>query len=80
MYGEGVVAIYSTLIVPSNNKKFELNDEKSIFYSIIVTLSNVSAHKGAFLNQTVPRTPEIFTSLLHICDLRSRTTIEKLYI
>ena len=24
--------------------------------------------------------PEIFTSLLHICDLRSRTTIEKLYI
>ena len=30
--------------------------------------------------QTVPRTPEIFTSLLHICDLRSRTTIEKLYI
>ena len=29
--------------------------------------------------QTVPRTPEIFTSLLHICDLRSRTTIEKLF-
>ena len=46
MYGEGVVAIYSTLIVPSNNKR---------------------------------KVPKIFTSLLHICDLRSRTTIEKLF-
>ena len=35
--------------------------------------------KTEYCYQTVPRTPEIFTSLLHICDLRSRTTIEKLF-
>jgi len=56
VYGEGVVAIYWTLIVPPN---------------II--------HGGNYFHQTVPRTPAIFTSLLHIFDLRSRTTIKKLF-
>ena len=32
-----------------------------------------------YFDQTVPRTPAIFTSLLHIFDLRSRTTIKKLF-
>ena len=35
--------------------------------------------KAGHFYQTLPRPPEIFTSLLHICGLRSRTTIEKLF-
>ena len=59
VYGEGVVAIYWTLIVPPN-----------------ITSRNGGEN---YFDQTVPRTPAIFTSLLHIFDLRSRTTIKKLF-
>ena len=70
MYGEGVDTVYSIamLIVPFNKKEFQ-KDWVTVF----------TEEKAGYFYQTVPRPPEIFTSLLHICDLRSRTTIEKLF-
>ena len=47
-------------------------------YSMLIVLFNNDPADICY--QTVPRTPEMFTSLLHICDLRSRTTIEVLLI
>ena len=45
------------------------------------TAQHLTSRNGGenYFDQTVPRTPAIFTSLLHIFDLRSRTTIKKLF-
>ena len=48
-------------------------------YSMLIVPPNIQYGGENYFDQTVPRTPEIFTSLLHIFDLRSRTTIKKLF-